>query len=84
MASIKIEGCVKRHVPLLPWGRVAGRPEMTLEAQSLAYIPGVCVFPTHKQKLNLVSFITTAFLKVLVRLVRFLLMFLSVSLSVLS
>ena len=38
-------GVVKRRVPLLPWGRVAGRPEMTLEAESLAYIPSVCVFP---------------------------------------
>ena len=37
MASIEIEvGIVKRRVPLLPWGRVAGRPEITLEAQSLA------------------------------------------------
>ena len=34
MASIEIEvGIVKRRVPLLPWGRVAGRPGMTLEAQ---------------------------------------------------
>ena len=45
VASIGIEVRVKRRVPLLPWGRVIGRPEMTLEAQSLAYIPGVCVFP---------------------------------------
>ena len=45
VSSIEFEVCVKRRVPLLPWGRVAGRPEMTLEAQSLAYIPGVCVFP---------------------------------------
>jgi len=44
VASIEIELGVKRRVPLLPWGRVAGRPEMPLEAQSLAYIPGVCVF----------------------------------------
>jgi hypothetical protein len=31
-------GCgvgVKRRAPLLPWGRVAWRPEMTLEAQYL-------------------------------------------------
>jgi len=41
VAGIEIEVGVKRRVPLLPWGRVAGRPEMTLEAQSLAYIPGV-------------------------------------------
>ena len=45
VASIEIEVGVKRRVPLLPWGHVAGRPEMTLEAQSLAYIPCVCVFP---------------------------------------
>ena len=32
MASIEIEVGVKRRVPLLSWGRVAGRPEMTLEA----------------------------------------------------
>ena len=38
MASIKIEVGVKRRVPLLPWGRVEGRLEITLEAQSLAYI----------------------------------------------
>ena len=36
MANIEIEVGVKRRVPLLPWGRVAWRPEMTLEAQSLA------------------------------------------------
>ena len=37
VASIEIEvGVVKRRVPLLPWGRVAVRPEMNLEAQSLA------------------------------------------------
>ena len=36
VASIEIEVGVKRRVPLLPWGRVVGRPEMTLEAQSLA------------------------------------------------
>jgi hypothetical protein len=37
VASIEIEvGIVKRRVPLLPWGRVAGRPEITLEAQSRA------------------------------------------------
>ena len=45
VASIEIEVGVKRRVPLLPWDRVAGRPEMTLEAQSLACNPGVCVFP---------------------------------------
>ena len=45
VAGIDIEVGVKRRVPLLPWGRVAGRPEMTLEAKSLACIPGVCVFP---------------------------------------
>ena len=46
VASIEIEvGVVKRRVSLLPSGRVAERPEMTLDAQSLAYIPGVCVFP---------------------------------------
>ena len=53
VASIEIEVGVKRRVIIIiiiiiiiiPWGRVAGRPEMTLEAQSLAYIPGVCVFP---------------------------------------
>ena len=44
-SGIEIEVGVKRRVPLLPWGRVASRPETTLEAQSLAYIPGVCVFP---------------------------------------
>ena len=36
MASIEIEVGVKRRVPLLPWGRVVGRPEMTLEVQSRA------------------------------------------------
>jgi len=34
VASNEIEVGVKRRVPLLPWGRVAGRPDMTLEAQS--------------------------------------------------
>ena len=29
MASMEIEVGVKRRVPLLPWGRVAGRPEVT-------------------------------------------------------
>ena len=46
-SGIEIEVGVKRRVPLFPWGRVAGRHEMTLQAQSLAYIPGVCVFPAH-------------------------------------
>ena len=36
VTSIGIEVGVKRRVPLLPCGRVAGRPEMTLVAQSLA------------------------------------------------
>ena len=36
MASIEFQVGVKRRVPLLLWGRVARRPEMTLEAQSLA------------------------------------------------
>ena len=36
-------GVVKRRVPLLPWGRVAGRPEMTLEALSLACGTEMCV-----------------------------------------
>jgi len=43
VASIEIEFGVKRRVPLLPWGRVAGRPEMTLEAQSLASGTEMCV-----------------------------------------
>ena len=44
VASIEIEvGVVKRRVPLLAWGRVAGRPEMTLEAQSLACGTEMCV-----------------------------------------
>jgi len=44
VASIEIEvGVVKRRVPLLPWGSVAGRPEMTLEAQSLACETEMCV-----------------------------------------
>ena len=44
VASIEIEvGVVKRRVPLLPWGRVAGRPVMTLEAQSLACGTEMCV-----------------------------------------
>ena len=44
MTSIEIEVCVKRRVLLLlPWGRVAGRSEMTLEAQSLACGTEMCV-----------------------------------------
>ena len=44
VASIEIEvGVVKRRVPLLPWGRVAGRPEVTLDAQSLACGTEMCV-----------------------------------------
>ena len=43
VASIEIAVGVKRRVPLLPWGRVAGRPEMTLEAQSLACGTQMCV-----------------------------------------
>ena len=43
MASIEFEVGVKRRVPLLLWGRVARRPEMTLEAQSLACGTEVCV-----------------------------------------
>ena len=43
VASIEIEVGVKRRVPLLPWDRVAGRPEMTLEAQSLACGTEMCV-----------------------------------------
>jgi hypothetical protein len=44
VASIEIEvGVVKRRVPLLPWGRVAVGPEMTLEAQSLACGTEMCV-----------------------------------------
>jgi len=43
VASIKIEVGVKRRVPLLPWGRVAGRSEMTLEALSLACGTEMCV-----------------------------------------
>ena len=44
VASIVIEvGVVKRRVPLLPWGRVAVRPEMTLGAQSLACETEICV-----------------------------------------
>ena len=42
VASIEIEVGVKRRVPLLPWGHVAGRPEMTFEAQSLACGTDVC------------------------------------------
>ena len=42
VASIEIEVGVKKRVPLLPWGRVAGRPEMTLEAQSLACGKEMC------------------------------------------
>ena len=36
VAGIEIEVGVKRRVPLLPWGRVARMPEMTLEAKFLA------------------------------------------------
>jgi len=44
VATIEIEvGVVKRRVPLLPWGRVAGRPEMTSEAQSTACGIEMCV-----------------------------------------
>ena len=44
VASIEIEvGVVKRRVPLLPWGRVAGKPEMTLEVQSPACGTEMCV-----------------------------------------
>ena len=44
VASIEIEvGVVKRRVPLLPWACVAVRPEMTLEAQSLACETEMCV-----------------------------------------
>ena len=43
VASIEIEVGVKRRVPLLPWGRVAERPEMTSEAQSLACVTEMCV-----------------------------------------
>ena len=46
MASIEIEFGVKRRVSLLPWGRVAGRPAMTLEAQFLwLYSRCLCCFP---------------------------------------
>ena len=51
VASIEIEVGVKRRVPLLPWSRVAGRPEMTLEAQSLAYIPITYPFQTNNKDL---------------------------------
>ena len=43
VASIEIEVRVKSGVPLLPWGRVAVRPEMTLGAQSLACETEICV-----------------------------------------
>ena len=43
VTSIEIEVGVKRRVPLLPLGRVAGKPEMTLEAQSLACGTEICV-----------------------------------------
>ena len=43
MASIDIEVVVKKRVPLLPCGRVARMPEMTLEAQSLACGAEMCV-----------------------------------------
>ena len=43
VASIEIKVGVKRRVPLLPWGRAAGKPEITLEAQSLACRTQMCV-----------------------------------------
>ena len=43
VASIEFEVGVKRRVPLFPWGRVAGRPEMALEVQSLACGTEMCV-----------------------------------------
>ena len=38
VASIKIEVGVKRRVPLLPWGRVAGRPKRCLALKHLVLI----------------------------------------------